>query len=157
MRRWYWYSLAVVGLGLPGCDYFKAPRMALPTSKTRPVSQSQPKPQTRLQAHRKYMGKTCEEWGEALSDPNPEVVRTATVALRVLGAEGRPYLIQGLESNIPETRRMCLENLTVSNLRGLGDDGRKLLVRLSGDRSDLRIRERAAHYLAEWDQHIPAP
>jgi hypothetical protein len=157
MRTWSLCWVAAPAIVLLGCDYFKAPRMAIPTNKTRPVSQSQAKPPARLQAHRKYMGKTCEEWGEALSDPNPETVRTASVALRVLGSEGRPYLIQGLESNIPETRRMCLENLTVSDLRGMGDDGRKLLVRLSGDRSDLRIRERATQYLALWDQHVPSP
>jgi hypothetical protein len=156
MRRWFW--LAALGIPLSACDYFKAPRMALPTNKTRPVSQAQvTKPTARLQAHRKYMGKTSEDWAQDLQDANPETVRTASVALRVLGAEGRPYLIQGLDSNIPETRRMCLENLSVSDLRGLGDEGRKLLVRLSGDRSDLRIRERASHYLIEWDQHIPAP
>jgi hypothetical protein len=140
-----------------GCDYFKAPKMAIPTT-AKPVSQSQPaKPVAKRPAVKKYMGKTSDEWGQTLSDADPDHVRMASVALRVLGAEGRPYLIQGLESSVPETRRMCLENLSVSDLRGLGSEGRSLLVKLAGDRSDLRIRELAARYLIEWDRHIPSP
>lgn len=158
MRRLPWLAAAFGGLCLGGCDYFKAPKMAIPTSQAKPVSLPSP---PRLTAKRptikKYMGKTCEEWGQTLAEPDPDQVRTASVALRVIGSEGRPYLIQGLDSQNPETRRMCLENLSVADLRGLGADGRSLLVRLAGDRSDMRIRETAARYLAEWDHHVPSP
>ena len=77
--------------------------------------------------------------------------------LQHLGAQGRPFLVQGLEHPNPETRRLCLENLSVSDLRCYGDPGRQLLVRLSSDHADLRIRERASAYLRLWGQTAPAP
>ena len=98
-----------------------------------------------------------EEWAEALQAKEQEEVWRAARALHVMGAEGRPYLWQGLENPSVHTRRICLENLTVADLRCYGDDGRRRLVTLAGDVEDVRIRERASYYLAQWRYAIPAP
>ena len=62
--------------------------------------------------------------------------------LRVLGFRGRPYLLRGLEHPNAETRRICLELLSVSDLCAEGEQGRLLLMKLSGDPADFRIRQR---------------
>jgi hypothetical protein len=79
------------------------------------------------------------------------------MALRVFGSEGRPHLMRALESSNPQTRFIALESLSLADFRSYGDDGRRLLIKLSGDRNDFRIRERAASYLAQWREAIPAP
>jgi hypothetical protein len=104
-----------------------------------------------------YGGKTAAEWGKVLQGTNREEVAEACRALHVLHREGREYLLKGLDSSIPETRRMCLETLTIADLKKQGDRGQQELVKLSGDRDDLRIRERAAFLLQEWRGSIPAP
>jgi hypothetical protein len=105
----------------------------------------------------RYLGRSPEEWGQALDDSSLDVVRQACHALTVMRGEGRPYLWKGLTSAVPETRRMCLEALSVADLRTFGHEGRATLVRLAGDRADLRIRERATRYLKEWNKTSPAP
>lgn len=159
MRNTAWRTLPLL-VGLCGCDFFQSPTPAVPTGRTYrpPVVPAPTKPPVVKPASKsRYMGKSPEDWSLALSSSELETVRQAATALRVLGAEGRPYLIQGLDNTVPETRRLCLDNLTVSDLRALGDEGRKLLVRLAGDRADLRIRERAARFLSEWDRAVPSP
>src|SRR5262245_45439761 len=85
------FVAALAGTILAGCDYFKAPKMAIPTNPVKPVSLSQSsKLPVKRPTVKKYMGKTSEEWGQTLTEPDPEHVRMASVALRVLGAEGRP-------------------------------------------------------------------
>jgi hypothetical protein len=150
---------AALGCLLAGCDAGQDPKLAIPTgteaAKAAVKDAAKPAPPPKVKT--RYHGKTADEWGQALSDPDLNTVRLACLALRVMGAEGRPHLIGGLENPQSETRRMCLENLTVSDLRTLGDGGRQLLVKLAGDPKDLRIRETATRYLAEWHQHVPAP
>jgi hypothetical protein len=65
--------------------------------------------------------------------------------------------VQGLDSPSAETRRLCLETLTIADFKKMSESGRQKLVQLAGDRDDVRIRERAAHYLREWHGSIPAP
>jgi hypothetical protein len=77
--------------------------------------------------------------------------------LAVLGHEGRGLLFQGLESSEPETRRMCLERLSICDFKKQGESGRQLLVKMAGDHDDVRIRERATSYLSQWHGTIPAP
>jgi hypothetical protein len=104
-----------------------------------------------------YGGKTAAEWAKVLQGGNREEVAEACRALQVMHREGREHLFQGLDSSIPETRRLCLETLTIADLKKLGDASRQKLVKLSGDRDDVRIRERAAFLLREWHGSIPAP
>ena len=156
-----WFVLVALS-ALAGCDSSEAPRMAVPTvgaARSTEVA----KPATLAEKDRttasksRYSGRSPEEWGEALNDPSLDVVRQACRALKVLRADGRPYLMKGLDSAVPETRRLCLEALSVPDLRSFGEQGRAALVRLAGDRADVRIRELATRYLKEWHQSIPAP
>jgi hypothetical protein len=84
-------------------------------------------------------------------------VAEACRALRVLGTEGRAHLFEGLQSPRAETRRLCLETLTISDFKRQGESGRQLLVGLAGDHADIRIRERATAYLSQWHGTIPSP
>ena len=77
--------------------------------------------------------------------------------MHILGSEGRPYLIQGLESPYAENRRAALEALTVSDMRSYGEEGRQMLIKLAGDHGDMRIRDRATLYLTQWNRATPAP
>jgi hypothetical protein len=158
-RTWF---VVVALFSLAGCDSSEAPRMAVPTAgAARPTELASPTSlmeKDRATASKsRYSGRTPEQWGEALNDPSLDVVRQACRALKVLRGEGRPYLMKGLDSAVPETRRMCLEAMSVSDLRSFGEQGRAALVRLAGDRADIRTRELAVRYLKEWHQSIPAP
>lgn len=104
-----------------------------------------------------YQGRSIEEWAQALQAKEQEEIWRAARALHVLGAEGRPHLYHGLESPSVHTRRICLENLTVADLRCWGDEGRQRLVTLAGDPDDLRIRDVASYYLMQWKYVTPAP
>lgn len=110
---------------------------------------------TKVPADFHYQGRTLTEWALALSDPNQETIHTAAEALRIIGPPGRPYLFQGLEHPNPETRRLCLDNLSGSDLRVYGDHGRDLLVKLSGDPFDFRIRSRSTMILEHWQEYVP--
>ena len=159
MGNTFWRIVVLAALGLLGCDNSRSPRMAMPTNSaeqkanldTGSIALSS------LPVKTRYQGRTAEEWGQVLGHEDLNLARQAAQALKVLRADGRPYLVKGLESPVPETRRLCLECLTVSDLRSYGDQGRKALVKLAGDRMDLRIRERATQYLKEWDRSIPSP
>src|SRR5437899_2049210 len=140
-----WASLATLVLGVAGCDMPRGPKLAISTARGSDAEADEPvvvarKPQPSVPATTPYQGKTLEQWAQALNDDNPSVVSRASRALHVMGAAGRPYLIQGLESHNPETRRMCLERLTVSDFKSYGQRGRDLLLKLAGDPVDLRIR-----------------
>jgi hypothetical protein len=111
---------------------------------------------TKVPANFRYQGHSIDEWALALNDPDQDKVRAAAEALHVIGAPGRPYLIQGLEHPNPETRRLCLDYLTVSDVRVYGERGRDVLVKLCGDPDDFRIRARASLVLGELDKTIPA-
>ena len=160
MGKASWQLTMLLGLAIAGCDFSKSPRMALPTHSSKsPEAHAESHATSAVQQVKvaRYQGRTAEEWSQALSHEDLDHVRQAAMALKVLRAEGRPFLMKGLENPLPETRRLCLECLTVSDLRSYGDDGRKALVKLAGDRMDLRIRERATQYLIEWDRSLPAP
>jgi hypothetical protein len=88
---------------------------------------------------------------------NREEIVEACRALHVLGRQGRQQLFAGLDSPNPEARRLCLETLSIADFKLLSDSGRQKLVTLSGDRDDMRIRERAAQLLGQWHGSIPAP
>lgn len=68
--------------------------------------------------------------------------------MHILGSEGRPYLIQGLESPYAENRRAALEALTVSDMRSYGEEGRQMLIKLAGDHGDMRS-PRPSHSLSD--------
>jgi hypothetical protein len=163
MRAGIWASLATLALGLVGCDVPRGPRLAISTARAPDAeADEQPvvvarKPQPSAPATAAYQGKTLEQWAQALNDDNPSVVARACRALHVMGATGRPYLIQGLESHNPETRRMCLERLTVSDFKSYGQRGRDVLLKLAGDPADLRIRNQAMLYVGQWKDAIPSP
>jgi hypothetical protein len=145
---------AVAVAGVAGWYFWQAPNTARPPMAAfRAQAPKLPRPGMPPLFH----GRSPEEWGRLLDDADREDAARACHALRVLGAEGRPYLIQGLQNPRTETRRVCLENLSVSDLRAAGESGRQLLLALAGDRTDLRIRERAGLYLAQWPRAIPSP
>jgi len=163
MYRIFRGVLPLVLLAASACDDFRGPRLALttnrstesapPTAHSRPVGGAPP-------AHKGptiYGGKTAAEWGQVLQGNNRDDVIEACRALRVLGHEGREHLFQGLGSSNPETRRLCLGTLAIADFKKLGDDGRQKLVKLAGDRDDVRIRDRATLLLSEWRGSIPAP
>jgi hypothetical protein len=162
MRNLYVVAPLVVALGVVGCDPIKAPRQAVPgetepgteseaTKPTWPPTQKAPKAKKKL-----YQGRTVEQWAESLNAKEQDEIWRAARALHILGAEGRPFLYRGLESPSVDTRRICLMTLTVADIRCYGDDGMRLLVKLSGDQQDMRIRERASYYLALWRQVVPS-
>jgi hypothetical protein len=151
------YLAVIVGVGLAayGVWYFlktsNPPMFATPPN---PPQWSRPPGPAQASS---YQNLTPEQWGRRLESPDHDRVLEACRSLWVLGPQGRPYLIQGLDSPSPETRRLCLETLTVSDLRTIGEPGRQLLVKLSGDPADIRIRERAHVYLGQWHRAVPAP
>jgi hypothetical protein len=111
---------------------------------------------TKVPADFHYQGHTVEEWALALNDPEQDKVRTAAESLRIIGPPGRPYLFQGLDHPRSETRRLCLDNLTISDMRLYGDRGRDMLIKLSGDPYDFRIRKRSSLMIEQWQDAIPA-
>jgi hypothetical protein len=174
MPRICWGGVTILCLGLAGCDDGPAgPAHAVPgTPPARGRTTSTPNgpapaepltvgdhlaspPQVSTPA--RYDGLTVAEWGARLTDPDREVAWRAALALRVLGSDGRPYLMKALESSNSQTRFIALESLALSDFRSYGEDGRRLLIKLSGDRLDFRIRERAVMYLAQWRDSTPAP
>jgi hypothetical protein len=163
MRRLRFAMLATLFLSPTGCDYFKGPKLALstaPGSNSTQAEAAKPAvqwPPSRPREQARFHGMTAEQWAKYVEHPDRVSIHNAARALRVLGAEGRPFLVQALDSSNPETRRICLESLTVADLRSYGEEGKRLLVKLAGDRSDLRIRERAGLYIAQWNQTVPAP
>jgi hypothetical protein len=162
MRQTAW-SVALVGcLGLAGCDDARPPKYAIPSATNREKEAAPPavygiKPTTTKEKKHRYQGKTAEEWAQLLSAKSHEEIWKACLALRVLGAEGRPHLLEGIQHASPETRRICLATLDVSDFRAYGEEGRRWLVHLAGDTSDMRIRERANQFLMQWDRSLPAP
>src|SRR5713101_949034 len=148
-------ALIVVSLLAAGCDSARAPKQAIPAANANAESEASggsvvvvSHPKTRPKKKLLYQGRTAEQWGQALGARDEDEIWRASLALRVLGAEGRPHLVKGLQSPAPTTRRICLETLSVCDLRSYGEDGRRLLVELAGDDADVRIRERAALYLS---------
>jgi hypothetical protein len=156
-------ALVVLGLLAAGCDSSRAPRQAIPGANanaeteasggTVVVSRPKVKPKKKLI----YQGRTAEQWEQVLATGDEDQIWRASLALRIMGAEGRPHLVKGLQSPAPHTRRICLETLSVCDFRCYGEEGRRLLVELAGDEADVRIRERAALYLSQWSRAIPAP
>jgi hypothetical protein len=141
------------------CDDYRGPSLAITTNRsgTAPAGRPVGGAPAAQKGPSVYGGKTAAEWNKELQGTNREDVAEACRALHVLHREGREYLFQGLDSPIPETRRLCLETLTIADLKKQSDAGRQKLVKLSGDRDDMRIRERAAFLLREWHGSIPAP
>jgi hypothetical protein len=155
-----------LGLLAAACDGPRGPRLALATQpgSTEPGATERAQPQrhpggapTMPKGPTVYGGKTAEQWAQDLQSTNREQIAEACRALHVMGREGREYLFQGLDSANPETRRLCLEVMTIAGFKKKGDAGRAKLVKLSGDRDDVRIRERAAMLLRQWHGSIPAP
>ena len=158
MRRLILGVLVVAGggliAGLAGCDRLGGPRLAMGTGgEERAAWTGLQRPSRKALV---YGGKTPEQWGQMLGETDREEVLEACRALKVLGTEGRPHLIRGVSNSKPETRRLCLETLTVGDFRRQGEAGRQVLVKLSGDVADVRIRERAMAYLAQWDKAAPS-
>jgi hypothetical protein len=172
MRHGCWSGLAILCLGLAGCEDGPAgPAHAVPgvpLVKARPSTTPAVAGESvaagdrlasppQVQTPARYDGLTVDEWARHLTDPDRSVAWRAALALRVLGSEGRPHLMRALESSNPQTRFIALESLTLADFRAYGEEGRRLLIKLSGDRLDFRIRERASMYLAQWRDALPAP
>jgi hypothetical protein len=159
MRRTLCALLFPLTLLASACDDFRGPRLAITTNPaSTEVHGRHPggAPPAR-KGPTVYGGKTAEQWAKALEGTDREEITEACRALHVLGREGREHLVQGLDSAHSETRRICLETLTIADFKKLGDAGRQKLVKLSGDRDDMRIRERASVLLRQWHGSIPAP
>jgi hypothetical protein len=173
MQRICWGGVTVLCLGLAGCDDGAAgPVHAVPGT---PPARGQTAASTAAPAGEpltvgdrlasppqvanpaRYGGLTVAEWGARLTDPDRDVAWRAALALRVLGSDGRPYLMKALESSGAQTRFIALESLSLADFRCYGEDGRRMLIKLSGDRHDFRVRERAVMYLAQWRDSVPAP
>jgi hypothetical protein len=164
MRHSHAAALVVLGLLAAGCDSSRAPRQAIPGASSNNETQASggdtvmvSRPKAKPKKKVLYQGRTAEQWGQILAAGDEDQIWQASLALRVMGAEGRPHLVKGLQSPAPHTRRICLETLSVCDFRSYGEDGRRLLVELAGDDADVRIRERAALYLSQWSRAIPAP
>jgi len=155
MRRTIRGVLLTLPLLACACDDYRGPAMPVSTQPAakRPAGGAPPAPKGPIV----YGGKTAEQWARALRGNNREDILEACRALQVLGREGRQHLFEGLDSPNPEARRLCLETLTIADFKKLSDPGRQKLVKLSGDRDDMRIRERAAVLLRQWHGAIPAP
>lgn len=165
--------LAACGLLACGCDGYRGPRLTVPPAplaNTEPATAAPPSspvqvpaeaPATASAKHEhetecRYCGRTQSEWCTMLRSADRAEVIEACRALRVLGPEGRPHLLEGLDSPRAETRRLCFESLSLSDFKRQGEDGRRRLVKLAGDRHDMRIRERATSYLAQWHGSLSA-
>lgn len=171
MRNHFTILLAVASAVFAGCDGYRGPRLSVPvTAADKTTSPTAPPPATTPPAppaapaaaskpdcNGPYCGLTLAEWGKQLSSSDRDEVMEACRALRVLGPEGRPHLVTGLDNPRPETRRLCLESLTLDDFKKEGETGRKRLVKLAGDRADIRIRERASAYLMQWHSSVLAP
>ena len=155
MRRLIRVVLPTLSLLACACDRPRDPSLS------RQVSGAARRPAGAALSVRKgptvYGGKTADQWGRALQGSDREQIIEACRALHVLGHEGRQQLFTGLDSPSPEARRLCLQTLTIADFKRLGDAGREKLVTLSGDRDDMRIRERAVQLLGQWHGSVPAP
>lgn len=152
--------MSKVWLALAGGCLATLAALYVSRSQTAPLSSPPPARFEALKSSRpplRYEGLTAEEWARYLANGNRQEAMRACQALRILGAEGKPFIVQNLEHSNPEIRRICLESLSVSDLRAYGENGRQLLLRLAGDQSDIRTRELARHYLTQWNRAIPAP
>jgi hypothetical protein len=164
MRTIHAAPLLALGLIAAGCDA-RPPRQTIPPGNAAPseieasggTTTVVNRPKTRPKRQLLYQGRTPEQWGQLVNSRDAEEVWRACLALRILGAAGRPHLVKGLQSSSPEARRMCLATLSVCDLRVYGEEGRRMLVELAGDDADVRIRERATLYLSQWNRAIPAP
>ena len=108
MRRTLLLLLLVPLVG--ACDDFRVPSgtnvgVARRSTSAAPASRTGPAV---------YGGKTADQWARALRGGDREEIGEACRALHVLGREGRDYLVQGLDSSNAETRRLCLNTLTIS-------------------------------------------
>jgi len=161
MRKMWWLVGTVLGVTLLGCGQPRGPKLSMSTAPAAQTELPQPENAPRVSpspvATARHHGRTLDEWGQALEDNDPHVIHEASRVLHILGAAGRPYLVRALESPNPETRRICLDHLLVADLKVYGEHGRQVLVKLAGDRADLRIRKRAALFLEQWSGTPPAP
>jgi hypothetical protein len=162
MRRTIPTALLLLILFACACDDPRGPRLSISTNPaateaTERATTATTKRGTTTKGPRVYGGKTAGQWAQDLQGNNREQVAEACRALHVLGREGREHLFQGLDSSNVETRRLCLQTLTIADFKRLSDSGRQKLVQLAGDHDDVRIRERAAALLQQWHGSIPAP
>ena len=149
---------AILPLLICSCDDFRGPNVSVPpngdTAGQHGTNRSSSGGHSKLVV---YGGKTADQWAKLLAGNDRDQVADACRALHVLGREGRQYLFQGLDSPNSETRRLCLETMTIADFKKMSETGRTKLVALSGDHDDMRIRERALYLLQQWNGSIPAP
>src|SRR5437660_11164868 len=107
---------AVLPLLVCACDDYRGPNLSLPTNRSDTAQQGADRNFTR-KGPMVYGGKTAEQWGQVLKSSNREEVIDACRALRVMGREGRQHLFQGLDSPNHETRRLCLETMTIAEYK----------------------------------------
>lgn len=165
MRSVDWAKCALLASLLAGCDSSRGPRLGQGPAPADAKNQEEPNDwiKRRIGQHSqaaksgRYHGKTVDEWAQLLNDSDREEIARGAQALWVLGARGRRHLMEGLESPSPETRRICLETLTVSDFKAEGEQGRLMLMKLMGDHADFRIRQIADSYIRQWSIALPSP
>jgi hypothetical protein len=159
VRRIIRTPLLVAAFVACACDDYRGPHLALSTqpASTKPAERHPSGAPPAPKGPMVYCGKTADQWARALQGRDRDEITEACRALQVMGREGREHLFRGLDSTNPETRRICLETLTIADFKKLSEPGRQKLVKLSYDRDDMRIRERAAYLLRSWHGSIPSP
>ena len=63
---------------------------------------------TAANSERVYQGRTAPQWGQVLTEGEPTARDNAGRALRDLGKEGYPFLLNGMRSRSWEVRMICL-------------------------------------------------
>ena len=101
-----------------GCDYFKGPKLTISTAPTTTQTEGEKAAvrwtPTQARDQMRFHGLTAEQWAKYLEHADRTAILRAARALHVLGAEGRPHLVQGLDSSNPETRRICFARQATS-------------------------------------------
>lgn len=150
------FGLVIIGtLGFSGWYLVKGPGSDVPNM-VAPQAEKQKRPFFKPPSPMSYEGLSAHDWGQILVTGDRQSAQKACMALKVMGAEGRPHMLRGLDSPNPETRRLCLEQMPLADIRSFGETGKQTLIRLAGDPADIRIRERANTYLNQWSKTLPA-
>jgi hypothetical protein len=100
-----------------------------------------------------YQGRSAETWARGLDSPDNGVRREAGMALRTLGKEGYPHLVNAIRnSRSAETRLAALQALYKTELVSHQSDTLPLLLRLLQTDPNPALREQAAIRLAWFDE-----
>src|SRR5712692_2980412 len=99
MRNIYVVGAVVIAVGVGGWFLFqelKPPMLATPVPQAEAPKPSELRRRLPPPSPTSYQGRTPEQWSQVLAEGNRDDTVHACRALWVLGAQGRPYLLQGL-------------------------------------------------------------